>query len=223
MRRLFTLILSVALIATACSSDDGAGETTTTASAETESTEASPEETTTTAAEEATTTTAAEATTTTGAAPASPGGSSCVEGDWVFGAEGFVEAMRSVMTDQDLEGAEVEATDGTYTISFAPDGTYTGVRDDWGFSVVTPDGTVVVMVNGDETGTWSADDSALTVAIEASDVQVSAQVVADGQTIDLPNSPVPVPEAIAESSSYDCDSDTLTVTTEEVTFELDRA
>lgn len=223
MRRLLTLLLSVGLIVAGCSSGDEGGDesTTTSSAAATETTDASREETTTTEAEVETTTTA-DATTTT-EAPASVGGPSCIEGDWVFGSEGFVEAMRSAMTAQELEGSDVEATDGTYTISFASDGTYTGVRDEWGFSVVTPDGNVVIRVSGEESGVWSADDSTITVTIESSDVQVSASVEADGQTFELPSSPVQVPEAIAESSSYQCDSDTLTVTTDEFTFELDRA
>lgn len=217
MRRLLFLILTLALVATACSSGDEGGDTTTSVS-DSSTTEAV-EETTTTAAD--TTTTAAEVTTT--AAPAASGGPSCIEGDWLFGTEGFVEAMRSAMTEQELEGTDISSTDGTYLISFASDGTYTGVREDWGFSIETGDGTIVVRVNGEESGTWSADDSVITVTIEASDVQVSASVEADGQTLELPNSPVQVPEAIAESTSYECDSDTLSVTTEEFTFELDRA
>ncbi|MGD2042878.1 MAG: hypothetical protein PVJ28_04450 [Acidimicrobiia bacterium] len=223
MRRLLTLLMSVGLIVAACSSaDEGADESTTTAAHGSETTEAASDETTTTEAEDEPTTTAAAETTTT-AAPASAGGPSCIEGDWLFGTEGFVEAMRSAMTAQDLEGTDIASTDGTYTISFASDGTYTGVREDWGWSVATPDGTIVIAVSGEETGMWSADDSTITVTIEASDVQVSASVEADGQTFELPNSPVEVPEAIAESSSYQCDSDTLTVTTGEFTFQLDRA
>ena len=220
MRRLLTPILSIALVMTACSPADEAGDDSTTTSGAADTTTSAAAERTTTAAAETTTTTAAETTTT---APAATGGPSCVEGDWVFGPEGFVEAMRSVMTEEGMEGSEVAATDGTYTISFASDGTYTGVREDWGFSLATPDGTVVVSVSGEESGVWSADDSTITVTIESSDAQVSARVEADGQTFELPNSPVPVPEAIAESSSYECDSDTLTVTTDEATFQLDRA
>lgn len=222
MRRLLTLLFALGLIVAACSPSDEAGDDSTTTTAATATTEAAPDETTTTAAAEETTTTAAAETTTT-AAPAGAGGPSCIEGDWVFGSDQFVEAMRSVMTDQELEGTDVAATDGTYTVSFASDGTYTGVREDWGFAIETPDGSVVVRVNGEESGTWSADDSTITVSMESSDIQVSASVEADGQTFEMPNSPVEPPEAIAESSSYQCDSDTLTVTTDEITFELDRA
>lgn len=222
MRRLLTLLLSVGLILAACSSSDEAGdESTTTSSETTETTEASPDVTTTSEPEEETTT-SAEPTTTT-EAPASSGGPSCIEGDWVFDSQAFVEVMRSFMTESEVAEGEVEATDGTYTISFASDGTYTGVREDWGFAVGSADGTVVIRVNGEESGTWSADDSTITVSLESSDVQVSASVESDGQTFELPNSPVEVPEAIAESSSYQCDSDTLTVTTDEVTFVMDRA
>lgn len=222
MRKLLALLLSVGLVVAACSPGDEAADESTTTSAATETTEAGPEETTTTETDVETTTTAAVETTTT-AAPAAAGGPSCIEGDWLFGNEGFVEAMRAVMTEQEVGSSEIAATDGTYTISFASDGTYTGVREDWGFMVGTEEGTVVIRINGEETGTWSADDSTITVALESSNAQVSATVESEGQTFELPNSPVEVPEAIAESSPYQCDADTLTVTTDEITFELDRA
>jgi hypothetical protein len=131
--------------------------------------------------------------------------------------------MESAMNDADMAGASVEPTDGTYTVTFEPNGTYTGVRDEWGFAVDSPDGSVVIQMDGTETGSWSADGSTMTLQIDGSDVQVSARVEADGQSFELPNSPVQVPEAIAESSPYECDSDTLTVNTGEFTFVLDRA
>jgi hypothetical protein len=218
MRRPLILIVTLALVASACSGDD-AGDTTTSAPDETTSTAEAEEATTTAAAD--TTTTAAETTTT--AAAMTSGGPSCIEGDWIFASEGFVEAMKAAMTGQEFEGTEIEPTDGTYTVSFAGDGTYTGVRDEWGWSIETPDGAITVMVSGEETGAWSADDTTISVSVESSDVQVSATVEADGQSLQLPNSPVPVPEAIVESTNYECDSDTLTVTTDEATFVLDRA
>ena len=54
-------------------------------------------------------------------------------------------------------------------------------------------------------------------------MSVSATIEADGQSFELPTSPVEVPEAIAEASTYQCDASTLTVNTDEFTFTLDRA
>ncbi|MFZ0013352.1 MAG: hypothetical protein WAL25_04470 [Acidimicrobiia bacterium] len=220
MRKLALFSVFVGLLLAACSPGDAAGDTTTSLAAEvttsesgsTDTTEPPPEATTTTMADEETTTTAA-----------ATGGASCVEGSWVFGAETFLAAMESAMTDADMAGAEVEPTDGTYTVTFEPDGTFTGVRDEWGFAVDSPDGRIVIEMDGTETGTWSADGSTMTVQMDVSDVQVSARVEADGQSFELPTSPVQVPEAIAESSPYQCDSDTLSVNTGEFMFVLDRA
>jgi hypothetical protein len=208
------------LLLTACSSGDGSDDTTTSVAAEVTTTESGLTDTTEPPAETTTTATEDDDTTTTAG---STGGASCVEGSWLFGGETFVAAMESAMNDADMAGASVEPTDGTYTVTFEPNGTYTGVRDEWGFAVDSPDGSVVIQMDGTETGSWSADGSTMTLQIDGSDVQVSARVEADGQSFELPNSPVQVPEAIAESSPYECDSDTLTVNTGEFTFVLDRA
>jgi hypothetical protein len=208
------------LLLTACSSGDGSDDTTTSVAAEVTTTESGLTDTTEPPAETTTTATEDDDTTTTAG---STGGASCVEGSWLFGGETFVAAMESAMNDADMAGASVEPTDGTYTVTFEPNGTYTGVRDEWGFAVDSPDGSVVIQMDGTETGSWSADGSTMTLQIDGSDVQVSARVEADGQSFELPNSPVQVPEAIAESSPYECDSDTLAVNTGEFTFVLDRA
>lgn len=128
-----------------------------------------------------------------------------------------------MMTETEMAGAEVTATDGTYLVTFNSDGSFEAVRDGWGFSVSASEGTFIISIDGEEEGTWSADESTITVSITGGDVNVSARVEADGQTIELPNSPVEVPDTIAEASSYQCDSDTLSVTTEEITFVLERA
>lgn len=205
------------LVLAACgSSDDAGGDSTTTTHTPETTVEESPD---TTDAPEQTTTT--EAVTTT--APAAAGGSSCIEGQWNFGSDTFVEVMNSMISDTEMGDAEVLPTDGTYLVTFEPDGTFTGERDDWGFSVVSSEGTFVVSIDGSETGTWSADASTVTVSVASSDVVVTARAEVDGQTITLPNSPVAVPETIAQASAYDCTSDTLTVTTDEFAFVLDRA
>jgi hypothetical protein len=210
----------VGLFLAACSPGDDAGETTTSVASEVSTSESGSADTTEPVPEATTTTMADEATTTTAA---STGGASCVEGSWLFGPETFVAAMESAMTDADLAGAQVEPTDGTYTVTFEANGTFTGVRDEWGFAVDSPDGKIIIQMDGTETGSWSADGSTITVQMDASDIQVSARVEAGGQSFDLPNSPVQVPEAIAESSPYQCDSDTLSINTGEFTFVLDRS
>lgn len=215
MRRLISLLLVLGLVVAACSpgSDDGSESTSTS--------DGSSEQTTTTAAgDDSTTTSEAAAPTTTQAS--SSQGSSCVEGSWLLSTETFVELMESAMTGTELDTAVVTPADGTYIVTFDSGGSFMGVRDEWGFSVVSPDGTFHIRMSGTENGTWSADDTTITVTVDSSDVTVSSSAEVDGQTIDIPNSPVDVPDALAESSAYVCDGDTLTVTNEEFTFTLDR-
>lgn len=173
----------------------------------------------TTDAPDQTSTTAAATTT----APGATGGSSCIEGQWIFASDTFVEVMNSMMSETEMADAEVLPTDGTYLVTLDSDGTFTGERENWGFSVVSSEGTFVISIDGTETGTWSADDSTLTVSVASSDVEVTARAEVDGQTINLPNSPVAVPETIAQASAYECSSSTLTVTTDDIAFALDRA
>ena len=214
MRRLTTLLLALGLVLAACSpgGDEGTDSTTTT----------SGEVTSTTGAQAVDTTTTVAAETTTTEAPSSQG-SSCVEGSWLLTADGFVEIMQGLLSESELGDTEITPADGTYVVTFDSGGTFTGVRDDWGFSVATDEGTFHIRINGMEDGTWSADDTTITVQVTSSDVVVSAQAEVDGQVLDIPNSPVDVPEAIAESSNYTCDGDTLTVTTQDISFNLERA
>lgn len=220
MRRLTLLLMALALVAAACSpgDDEGTESTTTTVSGGDETTTTSGgddgEETTTTAAE-------VDETTTT-QAPESQS-ESCVEGDWLLSTESFLATMEDIFSDAELGATEITPSEGTYMVSLDGDGTFTGVRDDWGFSVVTSDGTFHIRINGTEEGTWSADGSTMTVLITSSDVTTSSTVEFDGQTIQVPESPVDVPEALAESSSYTCNDNTLAVTTEGITIEMTRA
>lgn len=219
MRRLLTAFFAFSLIISACTSS-GTDETTTTADSVEETTTTADTSDTTMA--ETTTTTAAAETTTTVEATGS-GGPSCLEGQWLFGSESFLAAMQSAMTEADMDGAEIVPNDGVYTVTFNSDGTFTGVREDWGFTVSTSDGDFVITMDGEEEGTWSADADTITVSISSTNVQVTAQVEVDGETFVLPETPVDVPDAIAEESSYSCDSNTLTVTTSDITFVLERA
>lgn len=214
MRRPTALILAIGLTAVACSPSDS--ETTTTTSSEASST-------TETASAEPTTTEAPVETTTTTEVPASAGGSACVEGTWLLDIDSFISLMEDEFVAAGFGADAISASDGTYLVTMAPDGTFTAERDEWGFTVETTDGTFTMSVSGTETGTWSADDSTITVAVDSSDVTVSSTAEVDGQVVTLPNSPVAVPEAVAESSAYQCSGDVLTVTNEDVVITLNRA
>lgn len=204
------MTLVVGLVTVSCSATDG--DPTTTTVKESSST-----------AEGAvgTTTTEPPAETTTTGPPVSSG-ASCVEGTWVLDTESFIASMQSLFAEEGFGADAITENGGTYTVTLAPDGTFSAERADWGFTVVTSEGTFRLSVNGSETGTWSADDSSMTVMITSSDVVASSQAEVDGQVIDIPEAPVTVPDAVAEDSSYTCEGDVLSVTTDEVAIVLNR-
>jgi hypothetical protein len=207
------LALAFVMAAAGCSSSE---DTTTTTSASGDTTGA---ETTTTGAE-STTTTAAESTTTTAVEAA--GGPDCLVGTWALDSEQFLNSMRDIFLEE-TEISEVSEIGGSYTIVMSSDGTLSGERDEWGFSLVSSEGTVNISMSGSETGTWSATDDQITIQMTGSDVQVSVSVVANGQEISIGNSPVDIPDAIANNAAYSCEGDVLTVESEDFTTVLNRA
>lgn len=206
-------MLAVALVTVACSPDD-AGDTTTTVSDE--SGTSVPDD----SQAPATTTTVAPATTTT--EPATTADAGCVEGTWLLDIQSFINLMQDEFTAEGFPADAVTANDGTYAVTLAPGGEFTAERDAWGFDVTTGEGNFSISMTGTETGTWSADDSTITVTVTSSDVTVSSTAEVDGQVIEIPNSPVDVPDAVAEASSYTCEGDVLTVTTDGVAITLNR-
>lgn len=211
--RSLTVSLVVLVVAAACGSSSD--ETTTTTA---------PGSTTTAAATtggDETTTTAADTTTSTETVAAA-GGPSCVLGSWVVDSDAFLEGLRQVFADE-ATGGEITEINGTYTVEMSGDGTMSGERDEWGFTVLTTEGTVVISMDGTETGTWSATEDSITVETTTSDMNVSVSVEADGQVFTLTDSPVAVPDVITSASQYSCDGDSLTVTSDGVMFVLIRA
>ena len=218
MRRISTFIVILGVVLAACSGGD-AGDTSTTAAPDSSST--APADTTTTGAEATSST--VEAVTTTGAAGAGGGGSDCIVGTWIMDNEVFIANMSGVFEGADMGGAEVTALGGTYTVQMDADGSLLAIRDGWGFQVGTSEGTVIIEMNGEDTGTWSADDTTMTVEIDISDVLVNSRIEVDGQEVPLPTAPVDVPEGIASGSTYECTADTLTITNSGITSVLNRA
>lgn len=231
MRRILALTLVVGLTLAACGGS-GTEETTTTADdAATETTTAA-DESTTTAVPEATTTTVAEstttvdeATTTTGGTATGSGGDDCLVGTWVLDSEAFVEAFSSIFSEQGMPEADVSALDGTFTVEMNSDGTYDAVRDGWGFAVATDEGTVMIEINGTESGTWATEGDILTINGDISDLTVNSSVEIDGQVVPMPENQMPVdtPPGIATDSTYTCSGDVLTLTNDGIESVMNRA
>lgn len=210
MRKLPSLLLVLALVAAACSGSSS--DTTTT------STEAGIP---TTAV--ATTTTAAAVTTTE--ASAGGGDVDCLVGTWVLDSEAFVENFGSIFADAGMPDAAVSPLDGSFIVDLSSDGSLEAERDEWGFRITMTDGTVVIEVNGTETGSWSADGLIMTVETDVSDIEVSAAIEVGGELIEMPAGQMPIetPPGIATGSDYTCSGDVLTLTNAGVESVLNRA
>ena len=119
--------------------------------------------------------------------------------------------------EADLQDVTVEFAGGSYTVTLAESGEYTGVREDWAFQVVSPDGTFRLTIDGMDVGTWSAEGTMLTISDVESTASITAQAVVGGEVIDLPAGTAPTirGDAVAEASSYECTDSRLTVSVEE--------
>lgn len=174
---------------------------------------------------DSTTTTVAEDTATTGENVAT-GGPSCLVGTWTLDNDTFVENFDSIFADAGMPDAEVTALPGTFTVVLDGDGSLTATRDGWGFNIDTGEGTLVLEIDGAETGTWAADDSTFTVDTDTSDLEVRTSVEVDGELVEMPGEFSPdfdVPAGLETDSDYTCSGDVLTLTNEGVDSVLHRS
>lgn len=112
---------------------------------------------------------------------------------------------------------------GELRIQLAEDLTYTGVRRQWSFSISAPEGTIVVTIDSVDPGTWSADDSRLSINDFGSEATVTIAVEVGGRLQPLPVPPQNVPTgSVSGSGSYTCDGDVLTTTIDGITATFDR-
>jgi hypothetical protein len=218
MKSRFSLLFAVCLVVAACNGDSS--DTTTTLDAE-ETTTSSAGETSTTGADITTTTNdTAETTTTAGAT----GGDNCLVGSWVLDDQAFFDQVFAEMDEGTTGFGEVTSVSGSFITTLSSDGSVEAVRDDWGFSVETEDGTFNIVINGTQTGTWETEGSTLALTLdEGSGFDVQASIVVDGEEFVLPSAPEDFPsEALSSSSEFSCGGDDLSVTSEGITSEFDR-
>ena len=165
------LVLTVFALAVAACGGGSAGTTTTSVDDVAETTEAEP-----TTTEQQTTTSTSEPTTTTTRVVTGAGGDSCLTGVWELDSEAFMENLSSAFAaEADLQNVTVEFVGGSYTVTLTEDGEYTGVREEWAFQAVSPEGTFRLTIDGMDEGTWSAEGSTLTI----SEVESTARHGAD--------------------------------------------
>lgn len=204
MKRLIPIILSIALVA--CGGDSA----TTTAAETTQPSDGGQATATTTT--EAPTTTTTEPPTTTTTTPPEPSASECLVGSWNLDSENFVETLMEAMGPE-LPG-ELQTADGTYVIEMSADGTFTSIREGWGYRIVSPQGTMLVQIDGTETGTYAAEGDTLTVNVTDGEASVSMGMEVDGEIQDLPfPMEMDLPSDTVEGTGqFECTNATLTVT-----------
>jgi hypothetical protein len=217
MRKLSILVVISGFVIGGCNGASGDATTTSTADV----TASTAGETTTTATGPTTTTQVV----TTTQPPASSGGSDCLVGTWILDSEAFVENFDSIFADAGMPDAEVSALDGSFTVELGADGSLEAERDEWGFRITMPEGVFIIEINGTEMGTWSADDSTLTVTTDVSNIDVSGAIEVDGEVIAMPEGQMPIepPQGIATGSDYSCSGDVTTLTNGGVESVLNRA
>ena len=211
MKRTFLTVVLVSLVAAACG-----GTTVDTTTTETVA------ETTTT--ESQATTTSAPSTTSTSVPAATGGDADCLVGDWVLDDEAFVEQISADLGGEEDGLGEVSPASGDLEVTFDEGGTFAVTRDEWGFIMESEDGVFKMLISGDQTGTWTADGDELSINLdEGPPPDVTTSMTVDGQDFPLPQSPIDVPsEAFSSSSTFGCNVDTLSITTDEFTSTFNR-
>lgn len=212
MKRIFLTVVLVSLIAAACGGTTS-DTTTTTAAGETTTTEG-----------QETTSSSAPSTTSTSVPAATGGDADCLEGDWVLDNEAFVSQVFTDVGGEEGGFGEASPAGGDLGVSFDDDGSFAVTRDDWGFVVESEEGAFKILISGDQTGTWSVDGDVLTISLdEGPPPEVTTSLIVDGQEVQMPQSPIEVPaEAFSSSSTFGCDGDTFSVSTDEFTSTFNR-
>lgn len=200
MRSTAVLVLILALLAAGCSGDDGSAESTPT----------SPPSTT----AESTTTTA-ESTTT--AAVAGRDGAECLIGEWELDSQLFFDSLFETFSGElGMEEAAFEHVSGTYRVTMAGDGAYTGTRDEWTFRFMIPEGGFQTIIDGTDTGSYAVAGDQLTISDIVSDSDVTFLAEADGELFEVPSGPGVPSDALGGEGTFACSGDSLTIENEGV-------
>jgi len=207
----FAIVLSLALIVAACSSDPEADTTTTTAASggtvaeTTTSTSAPTTTTTTTAAPEETTTTTLDA---------AGQVSSCVVGRWELDSEDFVTKISEGLEDEADVGT-FEFGGGSYSLTIGGDGTFIDERADWTLVATSDFGDFTIIINDRNEGTYTLDGDVLSTTLQTGEPPELVFLV-DGEPFTFPGgaSPVQPPEAEFTGAVVTCSGDTMTATFE---------
>lgn len=232
MKTRLVLMAILVLVVAACSSDGssttttlGAGADDTTTSTTGNGGSSDGDDTSTTSepgGDPNSSTSTTSATGTTGSSTTGSGGvsQSCVVGTWVLDDEAFIEQVfEEILSDDTLGITAINPQGGESATTFNANGTVEALRTDWGFEMVTEEGTFDIVINGTQTGTWEIEGNKLLLDLDGDDAfDVQATVTVDGVVTELPQAPVDLPdEAFSSSSDFTCSGDTLAITNEGIT------
>ena len=158
-------------------------------------------------------------------APPSEEADACVlPGTWDLREQPFLDQIAALGAGQVPGGIDAEHVSGNYLITLGADGTYRASRNDWSFRIAIPEGALVVTIDADDSGTWEASGSSLSISEPAGQADVDFAIEQGGQRVPLPVAPPQTvgTDAISGTGSYVCRGDVLEVTFDGVTSTLDR-
>lgn len=146
----------------------------------------------------------------------------CLTGIWRLRSQAFLDEITRVAGQG--QGIGITHRSGEYRITLRDDGTYLGERDQWQFSLNSPQGALVTTIDSADPGTWTSTGNNITISEPGSTATVSLQVEVGGQLQAIPlgagNQSV-AGDAISGTGTFTCEDEVLTTTYEGVTAEFD--
>ena len=135
---------------------------------------------------------------------------------WELESQDFLDQIMAIAAGELPPGAAIVYSSGRYVVTAFADGTTEDRREQWTWSFSAAEGTINVILDGVETGTWEIEHG-------ADPTQGTLHVHTTGGTINvriesafgpLPGGDQTFPsEALGADATYRCTPDTLEVTT----------
>ena len=145
----------------------------------------------------------------------------CLIGTWILRSQEFFDQVGA------QAGGETQYRSGENRLVIREDGTYTTFRDAWSFAVVTEEGTIVGVIDAENSGTWQSTDVEMTIDEAGGDeatVQLFLEIGGQLQTLQIAGSQVSfASDSFSGQYPYICDANVLATTSSGVTSTFDRA
>jgi hypothetical protein len=144
----------------------------------------------------------------------------CLIGTWVLRSQEFFDQVSA------QAGGETKYRSGQNRLVIRDDGTYTTIRDAWSFEAISPQGSVIGVIDAENSGTWQATDVEMLIEElggEEATVQLFFEIGGELQSIPgVPTQYSFASESFSGQIPYTCKDDLMTATADEVTSIFDR-